>query len=38
LAALLTHRALFAAEEVATFVEPVRGLMPDLERVVNTVR
>jgi hypothetical protein len=38
LAALLTHRALFAVEEVATFVEPVRGLMPDLERVVNTVR
>ena len=38
LAALLTYRAEYSAEQVATFVSPVRHLMPDLERVVNTIR
>jgi hypothetical protein len=38
LAALLTHRAHFCAEDVATFVRPVVGLTPDLERVANAVR
>ena len=38
LATLLTSRAEFSAEQVATFVAPIRELMPDLERVVNAVR
>ena len=38
LAALLTYRAEYSAEQVATFVAPVRDLLPDLERVVNAVR
>jgi hypothetical protein len=38
LAALITHRAAFDAEDVSTFVEPVLGIVPDLERVVNAIR
>ena len=38
LAALLTYRAEYSAEQVATFVSPVRELLPNLERVVNAVR
>ena len=38
LAALLTHRARFTTDDVTTFVEPVRSLLPDLERVVNAIR
>jgi hypothetical protein len=38
LAALITHRAAFDSEDVSTFVEPVLGIVPDLERVVNAIR
>jgi hypothetical protein len=38
LTALITHRAAFDADEVRTFVEPVRQVLPDLGRVVNAVR
>jgi len=38
LAALLTCRAQYSAAQVASFVEPVRDLLPDLERVVNALR
>jgi hypothetical protein len=38
LATLLTYRAQYSAEQVDTFVSPVRELLPDLERVVNAVR
>ena len=38
LAALITHRAAFDAEDVTTFVEPVRSVIPDLDRVVNAIR
>jgi len=37
LSALLTHRPAYSAEQVATFVAPVRHLLPDLERVVNAL-
>ncbi len=38
LATLLTYRTEYSAEDVVTFVAPVRELLPDLERVVNAVR
>lgn len=37
-AALMTHRALFSSAEVDAFVEPVRELVPGLERAVNRPR
>ena len=38
LAALMTFRAEFSADQAGTYVRPCRDLLPDLARVVNQVR
>jgi hypothetical protein len=38
LAALMSHRARFSAEQVATYASPVVAQVPDLQRILNAVR